>query len=168
MFFSEAHGQFITGLLGAIKSHYGSELMSLALFGSYARGEARRNSDLDLLIILSTPDVASRRKLISDFVRGVESKLDLLGEQLYREGVTMEVSPLILSCSQAKAFNPLYLDMVDACLLIQDRDDFLQGILNQVRQKRTQWGSRKKTMGNQWYWEIKPGLKWHETINYDE
>ncbi|MCU0469449.1 MAG: nucleotidyltransferase domain-containing protein [Arcicella sp.] len=52
------------------KAHYGDRLAKIILFGSYARGEAHEDSDVDLLVVLNDEEVQTRqeRKSISDWV----------------------------------------------------------------------------------------------------
>jgi predicted nucleotidyltransferase len=50
--FSGHHRRYLAAVLREIIAYYGSSLLGCAIFGSYARGENRLNSDLDLLIIL--------------------------------------------------------------------------------------------------------------------
>lgn len=37
----------------AMQAHYGSRLVDLLLYGSQARGEAKRHSDIDVMVILT-------------------------------------------------------------------------------------------------------------------
>lgn len=52
------------------KAHYGNRLAKIILFGSYARGEANDESDVDLLVVLNDEEVKTRqeRKSISEWV----------------------------------------------------------------------------------------------------
>jgi len=38
-----------------LKEHYGSQFRGLFLYGSMARGEAEKSSDIDILVLLSKP-----------------------------------------------------------------------------------------------------------------
>lgn len=44
------------------KAHYGDRLAKIILFGSYARGEAHDESDVDLLVVLNDDDVSSNNE----------------------------------------------------------------------------------------------------------
>jgi uncharacterized protein len=44
------------------KAHYGDRLAKIILFGSYARGEAHDESDVDLLIVLNDKEVQTRKE----------------------------------------------------------------------------------------------------------
>ncbi len=167
-YYSENQRVFIETLLNKIRSHYGDQLTSLAVFGSFAREENRLNSDLDLLIILEDSNAKGRLELQDDFVRQVEMPLDGLRRDLETEGIHTEISNIFLKRPQAAHFNPLYLDMTEHSVLVFDADSFLENTLAKVRQKMLQWGSVRKPIGGHWYWEIKPGLRWGERINYDQ
>jgi len=53
----------------ALRSHYGSRLVELVLFGSRARGEAQEESDYDVLVILEGDVSSSReRRAVGDMV----------------------------------------------------------------------------------------------------
>jgi len=41
------------------KAHYGNRLAKIILFGSYARGEAHDESDVDLMLLLNDDEVSS-------------------------------------------------------------------------------------------------------------
>lgn len=57
------------------KKIYGTKLMEIILYGSCARGDFSRDSDIDIMILLNVPedDINSERKRIYD----VSDKLDL-------------------------------------------------------------------------------------------
>jgi hypothetical protein len=52
------------------KEKFGKDLVSIILFGSYARGTAREGSDIDLLVIAKNlpKDIFRRLDLLDDFV----------------------------------------------------------------------------------------------------
>ena len=80
--FSPQHRQWVGGVLDEILRYYGENLLGLAIFGSFARGENRKGSDLDLLIILK--NAGKRRIRIEEFIREIEMKHDDLAQQLFR------------------------------------------------------------------------------------
>jgi hypothetical protein len=167
-YYSEGHQYFIEALLERITSYYGNRLISLVIFGSYARGENRLNSDLDLLLILDSKQKIGRLKLQGEFVDQVEIPLEKKTPSLWKEGIYSEISSIILFQDQAQHFLPIYLDMVDHHMIVFDRNNFFEKVLGDVKTKMNRWGSRKKEIGGHWYWEIRPGLGWEETIHYDQ
>ena len=120
--FSRTHEICIKELFRKIREHYGNNLLSLVVFGSYARGSNRYNSDIDLLIILKDAPRISER--IRDFIVNVEEPLEELEKKLTEEGIYMDISPLILTSEEALNFSPLYLDILENHIIICDRGFF--------------------------------------------
>ena len=154
--FSPTHEKYIAKLLGRIIHHYSDNLMSLVIFGSYARKENRLTSDLDILIILKT--ARSRSERIREFVEYIELPLEAQAQKLADEGIYVEVSPIILSTAEARYFNPLYLDMLEHAVIVVDRDGFFKKTMDRVRAKANEWGSYKEYFGNKWVWVIKKAI----------
>ena len=46
-----------------VKEKYGDKVEKIILFGSYARGKVREESDIDMLIITKTEDFKMRREI---------------------------------------------------------------------------------------------------------
>lgn len=166
--YSPAQKKFLRRLLAAIPAYYRHRLAALAIFGSYARHENRKNSDLDLLIVVDSFPFKGRRKRQEEFIRRVEFPLAGPMAVCEREGIRTDLSTLILTPQEARAFNPLYLDMVVDHILLYDREGLMKGIFSAVRAKMKRWGSRKRFLAGHWYWSIKPGTKWGEVIDYDQ
>lgn len=50
----EPYKTLIERLIEALKRKYGDKFISLVVFGSVARGEARKDSDVDLLLVIDS------------------------------------------------------------------------------------------------------------------
>lgn len=168
VFYTPSHKRFVTALIRKIKYFYGKDLVSLAVYGSYARRENKRSSDIDLLIIVDKVKSKGRLKRQSDFVKKIEMPLQNLAMKCYEEGISTDISSFILTASEAAVFNPLYLDMTEHCMIIFDKKKFLKTILEGVRGKMKKWGSKKLVNGNTWCWNIQPHHKIGEPIDYDQ
>jgi hypothetical protein len=140
-------------LLDKIKEYYSNRLVSLVIFGSYARKENKLNSDLDILIVLKTNK--SRHERTTEFIENIEMPLEYSAQ--FDEDTNIDLSPFILSEDEAKYFNPLYLDMVEHSIVIFDKNNFIRNILDKVREQMERWGSYKEFVGNRWIWIIKKG-----------
>jgi uncharacterized protein len=46
----------LRGFLGAVRSHYGSRLVDVFVYGSQARGDANEDSDTDVAVVLEDGD----------------------------------------------------------------------------------------------------------------
>lgn len=139
--------------------------MSVAVFGSMATGENRPNSDCDLLLVVR--DDFDRRNL-KNRLTAIEMELLDAEQDMLDSGIGMFISPVVLSQTSAASFNPLYLDMTTACCVLHDENDFLKSVLQHTQEKMQRWKSQKHTIGNHWYWDIKPDAVCGEVINYDE
>lgn len=166
-FHSRAQEKWVAALFEKIRFHYDERLVSLVVYGSYARVENRANSDLDLLVVAEGLG-RGRLKRQDDFLAGVEFPVEDLADAAGREGISTEVSSLLLEPGEADRFLPIYLDMVEHRRIIVDRGGFMEGVLERTEARMKRWGSRKKAIGGHWCWEIRPGLKWNEVIDYDE
>lgn len=167
-FYSSNHEQWFKSLLESIVAYYGGRLIALVIYGSYARFENKLDSDLDLLLVLEGMEGVGRLRRQDEFVSQVELPLEDLARKVAGERIVTEISSMILSPLEADRFLPIYLDMVDHHLLLSDREGFMEKILERTRAMMKKWGSRKRQIGNHWYWEIRPGLKWGETFDYDQ
>jgi predicted nucleotidyltransferase len=63
----------------ALESHYGSQFKGLILYGSVARNQADSMSDIDLLVLLSTPfDYFSELRQIIDVLYPIQLESEQL------------------------------------------------------------------------------------------
>jgi hypothetical protein len=126
-----------------LASGFGERLLGVALFGSRARGEATDDSDVDLLVI----------------ARGLPRLWD-------RDGALREVLPerplvpqLSLLARTPEEFEgdvrPLHLDLALDARVLFDRDGYLQGRLERLRQLVRQAKLRRRP-DLFWEWEEPP------------
>jgi predicted nucleotidyltransferase len=153
--------QVLERFLALLEEHFGDRLISLVLYGSVARGEAREESDIDLLLILDRVSPNYHRRL--DEILVVQARLE-------REGVYEAVSKvrgsppyfsyLILAKEEADENRYIYLDMVEDAKLLFDRAGFFAKRLRAVRNRLEELGSmRVQLKDGTWYWDLKPDLK---------
>lgn len=60
----EKYLQAVQEFMGRIEKNHHHEIESIILFGSVARGEARKDSDIDILVITKKEDFQLRRLFI--------------------------------------------------------------------------------------------------------
>ena len=63
--------------IGNIKASFGKKIINIILYGSKARGDARFDSDIDLLVIIKNDDPVMRRKILQ-FAAKTSLDFDLL------------------------------------------------------------------------------------------
>ncbi len=140
------------------------KLISIVLFGSIAQGRGKRESDIDLLIVIEgLPErYSDRLKLFNEAVRGIET---LRLELWEKRGIYPLIDPIILTPEDASTNHPFYLDMVDGSILIFDRRRFMEKRLEELKNKLKELKARKVLLADgKWYWELKPEVKKGEVI----
>ncbi len=149
-------------LLRALREELGDRLVTLAVFGSVARGEARRDGDVDLLIVArGLPKGRLGRQ--EAFMRA-EAKVERLMEGLAAEGFHVDFSPVLKTPEEAAGLSPLYLDMVDDAVILYDERGFFAGVLERLRRRLGELGAKKVRAGRRWYWVLKEPYRPGEEI----
>ncbi|HSV31775.1 MAG TPA: nucleotidyltransferase domain-containing protein [Atribacteraceae bacterium] len=98
----------------SVEEMFQTNLVALAVFGSYSRGDFSSSSDLDLFIVCRT--VPSGRKRYEN----VEFDEDRLG---------IQVNPVIMSVEEARYFHPLYSGFPGGFVILLDPEGLLEKIL---------------------------------------
>ncbi|MCK4476347.1 MAG: nucleotidyltransferase domain-containing protein [Methanophagales archaeon] len=134
-------------------------IVSLVLYGSVARGEAKKESDIDLLIVQKdAPDVYYKR--LRPFI---EVEKELRKSKVYeinrKKGLMPYLSYVILSQKEAEKNLYLFLDMIEDSIILLDKKDFLKRRLEELRHRLNMLGSKKVFLKDgSWYWDLKPDL----------
>ena len=141
----------------ALREHLDKDLVSVVLYGSVARGEASRTSDIDLLIIAEDlPKGQFARK--ESLAKADENTYPML-DALSKEGVETCFTRILKTPKEASHIVPLYLDLVDDAVLLFDRGGFFQGILSRIQASLRRLGARRRVTGQIRYWDLKPDIR---------
>ena len=144
-------------MLAACQQHYGSRLVSLAVFGSVGRGTPRPDSDIDLLIVADDlPD--GRMKRVADF-GAVEKALSAPLAEARAAGLHPELSPVFKTPAEVLQGSLLFLDMIEDARLLYDRASFLREAFAQFKARLDRLGARRIWRGDAWFWDLKPEYK---------
>lgn len=145
--------QILTQFKQSLLETFGTDLISLVLFGSVARGAAKQESDIDLLIILKdAPDSYYRR-----LEPVVDIELKLREEAYENTGAAPMFSSIILSKEEAMENRNIFLDMLDASVILYDKNNFFKKRLKKLKKRLLQLGSKKIVLEDKtWYWNLKP------------
>ncbi len=151
-------------ILDEIRRYFDKNLVSVVLYGSLARGEVKKDSDIDLLIISENlPKERSRRQ---DMFMELEKESDEEIKRIYEKwGCYPYISPILKTREETRNLSPLYLDMVTDARILYDKDDFFKGILEKLRMELDSLNAKKIKVGKKWYWDLKPDYKFGEVIS---
>jgi len=140
----------------------GERLVSVALFGSVARGTANEHSDIDLFVVIRDLPVGAfaRREVVEPVHQTLLSKLN----ELLLAGIYTDLIEVLRTPEEAGRFHMLYLDMMLEARLLYDRDDFMKTRLARVRRKAQELGSTRRQIGDVSYWDLKPDFVPGEVI----
>jgi predicted nucleotidyltransferase/DNA-binding HxlR family transcriptional regulator len=140
-----------------VRDVLGERLLSIMLFGSVARGDWDRNSDIDILIVAEGWEDKPAWVRIKELRRAKEALEESLEySEALRAGYYPIVQNYTLSVEEAKGFNRVYLDAVVDGIILYDKDGFLTGVLQSLRKRLEEMGSvRVMLPDKRFYWVLK-------------
>jgi predicted nucleotidyltransferase len=130
--------------------HLGDRLVSVVLFGSWARGTANGESDVDVLVVVRGLPV-NRWKRYDPFrpMAGAVSG-----------GFAAALSLIALTPEEAATVKPYYLGILSSHLLLRDSDGFFEGVLARLGARLADLGARRYVDREGYeYWDLKPDWK---------
>ena len=143
--------------VGVCRRHYGSRLLSLAVYGSVGRGTPRPDSDIDLLLVATDlPDGPIAR---NEEFAAVRNALATHMAAAHRAGLHPELSPVFKTRAELVQGTPLLLDMTEDARVLYDSEGCLAEALQRLRRRLRELGSRRVWRGDYWYWDLKPDYR---------
>jgi len=141
---------------------WGENLVSVVLYGSVARSECLEDSDVDLLVIAEEfpQSRLARTRLLW---RQKEALRDEI-LSLEKRGYHTRLACISKTREEAKYHSPLYLDMTEDAIILYDRGAFFQGVLDEMKARMREYGSRRIWLEGGWYWDLKPDYKYGDII----
>jgi predicted nucleotidyltransferase len=154
------YGPLIQEFLSRVKQVFGGNLVSVILFGSVARRQAKKESDIDLLVILrdASDDHYERLKPLVDVELRMRKSAPY--EEYLREGLIPCFSYIVLSKGEAEENHYVFLDMLEDSIILFDDDNYFRGRLVALKKRLSSLGSKKVLLSDgSWYWDLKPDLR---------
>lgn len=146
----------------ACRAHYGESLVSLAVFGSVARGTARPDSDVDLLVVARDLP-RGRLARMADF-HAVEGHTEASLRAAVELGVRTTLSPVFKTPAEVEFGSLLFLDMTRDARILLDDGGYLRSYLQRFETRLRALGARRVSRGGGYYWLIKPDLRPGERV----
>jgi len=155
----------IAELLRLLRDDLKNDLVSVVVFGSVARNEAKASSDTDLLVVSS----AFERSMTSRMGRlvGVLERLEDTGSyrEMEKQGVNTWIQFHPLTIDEAQLNRAIYLDMTEDAVIVFDKANFMKRVLEKLGEKlRTMGAKRIFIEDGSWYWDLKPDIKRGEAV----
>jgi uncharacterized protein len=134
----------------ALEARFGPDLVSVVLFGSWARGEGRAESDIDLLVIVKslTGGRFERYRPVRELAHEASEEL------------ADRVSLIVSTPDGAKHVKPYYLGMLSGHVMLHDAGGFFAAVLEGLQHKLRELGARRYVDEDGYeYWDLKPDWK---------
>lgn len=160
---TQTRDRLFAAVRDAVVTTYGERLIALAVFGSWARGTATPDSDLDLLVV-AEPLPPSRMKRVREFRPVTDATRPARAAVWSDQGVEIELSPVFKTPQELAAGSPLYLDMTLWLAVLVDRDEILARFLEGLRGRMQALGSRRVPFKGGAYWDYKPDFRPGEVV----
>lgn len=164
---SQPHAALIDQLVERLKDEYDDQLVSVVLYGSYARGTARPESDIDIILVLEDRG----RGHMGEQDRFVAFNLRFRQQSSFFQSLhdsyrsPLFISPVIFTREEADQNHLLFLDVHEEGKILFDKDGFFARRMIELGKRLNELGSRRIVRKDgTWYWELKPDLKFGEVF----
>ncbi len=147
-----------------VKQFFGDRLVSLCFFGSVPRGNATPESDLDALIVVEglPRDVGLRVRETAPIHHALRRSEAYRKLRASRRSAF--VSEVFLTPAEARSHPPILLDLTQDAVVVNDREGFLERVLEDMRLKLKQLGAKRVPAKKGYYWILKPDAKPNEVV----
>ena len=158
----DVYKNYLQSFCKRLKTSFGEDVvLSIALFGSVARGQARPDSDIDLLVVHEEVDFNPTHRFVEiafELEEGDEYKC------LVGQGLSPRPSCVFMTECELWDRPHILLDMLVEGILLHDIG-VLQPRLEALRKRLNVLGSKRVTLPDgTWYWDLKPDWKPGEII----
>ncbi len=144
--------EIATEYAALLRSAFGNRLVSVVLYGSVARGDARPGSDINVLVVADAiaPGPFKRR----DLVDAADQAVAPLVAAAAMDGIPTRLARIVKTPEEAREIQPLYLDLTQDAVLLYDRDGFFARVLDGVRASLERLGATRTGDGHPRYWRL--------------
>ena len=139
------------------------DVLSLTLFGSVARGEARPESDIDIFILYRGGEKDPVEKFTRMMIPIEEENLEY--RRLRTRGIYAHISPVFMTREEVAEKPMILLDIIDHGKVLYDPQGELGRVMERMRYRLRKLGSKKIELPDgTWYWDLKPDWRPGEVI----
>lgn len=142
--------------VGRVMEELGPKLQSLVLLGSFARGQAGKESDIDMLLVADGLPTRYDERL--EEVRRITQLDSLRKWRSYlweKNGVYPLLEVIPLTPEEASKTHPFYLDMIEDSIVIYDRQELMTRKLTQLKARLQEVGASRVVLpSGRSYWSL--------------
>jgi len=162
----EPYKSLLEKLTKLLQEEFQDKLISVVLYGSVARGDNRKDSDIDLLLVIKDlPKTITERVILFD---KVERKLDDYVMRLMDDGYYITLTPVLKTPEEAMRFSPIYMDMTEDAIILYDENGFFRKVLEKTKKRLKELGFERVWLSKKvWYWR-KRNYKFGEIIDFGD
>ena len=162
----EPYKSLLEKLTKLLQEEFQDKLISVVLYGSVARGDNRKDSDIDLLLVIKDlPKTITERVILFD---KVERKLDDYIMRLMDDGYYITLTPVLKTPEEAMRFSPIYMDMTEDAIILYDENEFFRKVLEKTKKRLKELGFERVWLSKKvWYWR-KRNYKFGEMIDFGD
>jgi nucleotidyltransferase len=162
----EPYKSLLEKLTKLLQEEFQDKLISVVLYGSVARGDNRKDSDIDLLLVIKDlPKTITERVILFD---KVERKLDDYVMRLMDDGYYITLTPVLKTPEEAMRFSPIYMDMTEDAIILYDENGFFRKVLEKTKKRLKELGFERVWLSKKvWYWR-KRNYKFGEMIDFGD
>jgi predicted nucleotidyltransferase len=160
----EEYSDILSDFIELLKESFRDNIVSVVLYGSVAKGKARKDSDIDIcLIFKNLPRSRYKRILLfSPLLQTLREKESYI--TLYSEGYLPEITPVLYTVEEIQDTKPIFLDMVEEGVILLDDGTFKKK-MQELKRRMKELGTQKVALENgDYYWILKPGLRLGEEV----
>lgn len=152
-------------LVQLLLEEFGNDLVSVVVFGSVARNQAKVDSDTDVLVVSSAfeKSMTSRMERLVKVLEQLEEREPYI--MMEKQGMNTWIQFHPLAKDEAKTNRAIYLDMTEDAVIVFDKNDFMKNVLKSLRRKLRLIGAKRIFLEDgSWYWDLKPDIKRGEVV----
>jgi hypothetical protein len=124
----------IQSALSCLLHHFGTYLVTMAVYGSVSTGNYKVTSDIDILVVVDewSRNISGQTAEVVEATAPVRGAISALYES---QDISTSIQWYTVTKDEAAKLRPLYLDMVTDAELVYDRDHFFEEILSKLRSR---------------------------------
>ncbi|MCM8779166.1 MAG: nucleotidyltransferase domain-containing protein [Candidatus Omnitrophica bacterium] len=159
---SSVYYPLINRYMKELISQLKEEVLAITLFGSVARNTARKDSDIDILLLLSKKDKKIHDKIIEIDI----SSYDWEENQILRKkGYSTKIYDIEKTEGELRNNPLILLDILDHGIVLYDPYKKMRHLLHDFKNKLKELGTKKIVFSDgKWCWDLKPDWKPGEIV----